>query len=547
MTRPHFSGKRGVSGLVFLCQLIVFGCAGSDRWYDTEDLYTTSQGAAAEEWHLQEEPPQPELDNPPPLPLADDTILRLSLEQAVLYSLRRNRELQVQRYTPLIQGTFEQIERGTFDPEIFGQLQHSEETASETSRSTEERFSIEAEEWQAEMGVRQFLPTGTEVEAAAAHSRSTSNRTPKQQEVRLGLSVTQALARGLGPAVNLIDVRQAELSTRASFYELRGYIEAMVAEVETAYWRYVLAAEGIDIFQRSLEIARQQLSEVENRIEVGVIPKNQAAAAKAEVARRQQALIDAGSTYSERRLQLLRLLNAGGAEHLALQLQATSEPRMPTTELDDVRSHLELAVRSRPDLNEALLRLRQDRLELVRTRNGLLPKLDLFIDLGKTGYAESFATAVHNIDQDNYDLVAGIRLSSSLGNRAAKAEHRAAGLSKLQAEAALENLKQLIRIDVLLAVNEIERTRKQIEASAVTRTLQEQTLKAEQERFSVGDITSLLVAQAQRDLLVSQLTEIEAIVDYRLGQVNLFLAEGSLLERRGIRLDNAAVLLPASP
>ena len=50
---------------------------------------------------------------------------------------------------------------------------------------------------------------------------------------------------------------------------------------------------------------------------------------------------------------------------------------------------------------------------------------------------------------------------------------------------------------------------------------------------------SLLVAQAQRDLLLSELAEIEAVVDYRIALINLFLAEGSLLERRGIRLPDA--------
>jgi outer membrane protein len=32
----------------------------------------------------------------------------------------------------------------------------------------------------------------------------------------------------------------------------------------------------------------------------------------------------------------------------------------------------------------------QQRLETVVTRNGLLPRLDFFITLGKTGYADSF-------------------------------------------------------------------------------------------------------------------------------------------------------------
>ena len=97
-------------------------------------------------------------------------------------------------------------------------------------------------------------------------------------------------------------------------------------------------------------------------------------------------------------------------------------------------------------------------------------------------------------------------------------------------------------MDVRLALNQAERNRQQIEAGAVTVALQEQTLEAEQERFSVGASTSLLVAQAQRDLLFSQLNQIEAIVNYRIALVGLYLAEGALLERRGIQLEGTGPL-----
>jgi outer membrane protein TolC len=468
--------------------------------------------------------------------MAEDGILPLSLEQAVLISLQANRELQVERYGPLIAGTFEEIERGIYDPELFSALDYSEESASETSRSTGERFSVEGENLSGELGIRQRLTTGTDLEAALGFARSTSDRTPKQQEVRIGLSVTQSLLQGLGPAVNLLDIRQAELSSRASLYELRGFVEAMVAEIETAYWRYVLAGEGIKIYEHSLAIARRQLNEVENRIEVGMLPRNAAAAARAEAARREQDLIEGRSSREERRLRLLRLLNFADSDRADLGVEPTSQPRTELTPLSDHEERLVLAEQMRPDLNEA--RLRRDRysLEVVRTRNGLLPKLDLFIDLGKTGYAESFGDAADNLDGDNYDLAAGIRFSAYLGNRQAKARKLAARATREQAEAALENLRSLVRLDVRLALNETERTRRQIEASAITRQFQEQTLEAEQDRFSIGAGTSLLVAQAQRDLLLSQLAEIEAVVDYRIALVNLFLAEGSLLERRGIKM-----------
>jgi outer membrane protein TolC len=110
--------------------------------------------------------------------------------------------------------------------------------------------------------------------------------------------------------------------------------------------------------------------------------------------------------------------------------------------------------------------------------------------------------------------------------------------TRQQAEQALENLKQTIHLDVRLAVNETERARQQINASRVTRRSEEQTVHAEIERFKVGSGTALLVAQAQRDLLISQIAEVRAVIQYRIALIRLFLAEGSLLSRRGIVLND---------
>lgn len=521
--------------LIFCCFLS--GCSKPDSWYDIEDIYrdnkTLKENIPVEKGLL----PKPYYQETSPLPEAKDGRISLSLEQAVFFALNRNHELQVERYTPLIAGTFEQIERGVFDAEFFSEIQHIEETASETSRSTEEIFSVKGDEVGMVAGLRQLFPVGTVVETSIEYGRSTSNRTPEQQDVRLGLSVTQSLLKGFGAAVNLVAVRQSQLEKQASLYEFRGFLEALLAEVEVAYWRYVLASKGITIFEQSLEIAQKQLGEVETQIEVGMIPRNSAAAAKAEVARREQALLESRSRQIERRLRLLRLLNVTDNKHFQLLIDPVSQPGMDTVPLTDLEERLKLALHLRPDLNEARLRQKRQSLEVVRTRNGLLPQLELFIDLGKTGYAESFSSAWTNIHEDNYNLLTGVEFSTYLGNRTAEGRHLAARALRDQANAAIENLENIIQLDIRLAANETERYRQQIQASAVTRELEEQTLKAEQERFSVGDTTSLLVNQAQRDLLVSQLAEIEAIVEYRIALVNLYLAEGSLLERRGIQLD----------
>ncbi|MBG0779997.1 MAG: hypothetical protein H0S81_08735 [Desulfotignum balticum] len=47
----------------------------------------------------------------------------------------------------------------------------------------------------------------------------------------------------------------------------------------------------------------------------------------------------------------------------------------------------------RPDLAEARLRMHQNQLETIATKNGLLPRLDFFMDLGVAAYGDGFSDA----------------------------------------------------------------------------------------------------------------------------------------------------------
>ncbi len=528
---PHFFGR----GICTLIILLLIGCSNpapprlpDDGLYpfDSRDFASHVDPPRIESY----EPAVPLKIDPP------DGVLSLSIEQAIVSALHSNRDLRVQLMNPIIDGALARIERGEFDPELFAEYTYSEEESIETSRSTGAQFGVIADDSESALGLRQQLPTGTSLELAVSQAGSESNRTPEQQTARAGISLTQSLLRGFGPAVNLVRVRQAEFDALASRQELKGFVENLLAETEIAYWNYILATEEIRIFQESLEIARKQLEEVQLRIEVGILPEIDQAAARAEEALRVQNLIDAHSQIEDRRLRLLRLVSPGGENHFDRLIAATSPFRLSPSALQDLEERLQLAQQSRPDLQEALLRLEQNRLETIATRNGLLPKLDVFINYGTTGYADSFSESFRQLNQETYDLSAGIRFSHFLGNRANRARNLAAFAARQQAAEAVANLKQLIHLDVRLTFNEVERARKQIDASSVTRQYQEQTLNAEKERFNVGSSTALQVAQAQRDYLRAQIAEVEAIVSYRTALVRLYLAEGSLLDRRGISI-----------
>jgi outer membrane protein TolC len=318
----------------------------------------------------------------------------------------------------------------------------------------------------------------------------------------------------------------------------------VISDVEKTYWDYALAQERIKIFIESLNVAKKHLRETEERIRIGVLPEIELAAAQAEVALRREDLINARSEMEKIRLQLLRLLNPSGADFWDKDIAILDQPAAPEIKLDEVELHVEVGLRMRSDVNQARLQLEIGDLEIVKTKNGLLPRMDFFINLGKSAYSDSFGESIKNLDGKNYDIRAGINLEYPFFNRDVNARHQRAVLNRNQADEAVRNLTQLVQMDVRSAYIEINRAEEQVQATAATRKLQEEKLRAETEKFRVGKSTSFLVAQAQRDLTASQISEIQSIVSYLKALIELYRLEGSLLERRGIELSGPESIRP---
>jgi outer membrane protein len=476
--------------------------------------------AGGHEWDLED------ADDP-------DGPLEMSRERAVFTALRNNRSLSVQQLTPVIVGTFEELERAVYDPRVYAEGAYARARGEQITPAIAQPFELQTEGHSVEAGIAQRLTTGTEISGSLSHGRQTTDLTPGRHTVRAGLTLTQALLQGGSREANLAQVRQARIDRDISIYELRGFVEAMVAQVESVYWQFVLAEQQIRIFQQSLDLARRQQEETEQRFEAGVMPRTELPAVRAEVARREQGLIDARSSRDQLRVELLRLMNPETAQQWDREINAEA-PRVPEVPLDEVADLIQLALSWRPELHEARLRLDRGQLEVVRTRNGLLPRLDLFVTLGKSGFAGSFGDAVEDLDGRGYDFTAGLRLDYPIGNRGPRAAHRAALTGRHQAALSIENLAQLVEADVRRAYLEVLRTREQISATAVTRELQEEVLRAENERLGAGVSTALLVAQAQRDLLAAQIDEVQALVQHQQSLIDLYRLSGSLLLRRGI-------------
>ncbi|MHC4737489.1 MAG: TolC family protein [Planctomycetota bacterium] len=520
---------------LLLVMLLLTSCTSMEPRFD-EQLTTDSTGTLdnREEYKISNLAPE-NTNVTTSSTTGDEGPLKVSVHEAILMAMHNNQGLVVERMNPPIIRTFEEEERAIFDPVFGSRISSARSVAERLSRAGSDTESSTVDRILGSVFLDTLFPTGTSLSLQGSTSIVDSSLySDTFAGTRLGLTVTQALLQGADVRANTANIYQANVDTAISEYELRGFAELLLEEVESGYWDYALAQRQIEIYTESLNLAQKQIAEIRERIKIGKLAETELAAAQAEVALRRENLINARSDLAKERLLLLQLLNPHGKNMWDRQIILENQPSEPTGEFDDVEQHVKVALKKRADLNQARLEVQKGNLEVIKTKNGLLPKLDFFFTFGKTGYSNSFSRSVSNIDGDSYDIIGGLLFNYPPLNRSANARHNRAVITKQQSIEAVNNLAQIVQVDVRSAYIEVTRTKEQIAATTATRKFQEEKLRAEIEKFRVGKSTSLLAAQAQTDLVASQIAEIEAVVNYLKSLVNLHRMEGSLLERRGI-------------
>lgn len=556
-------------GIALLC---VAGCASLEVAPAKDIPEVRVVPPAAQEEHAS----PPPLQTPPvskeevKAPPAAQEPLTLTVEAAIAMALENNQSLKAEKVDSAMTRTYVAEQKAVFDPTLAGAFtrtrQHIERDLSVVRTltvqplaggaepitvgrvTTDEDTSTTTDTVSGSVGITEYLPTGTTLSLSVTPSSTHVDYDASRWSLRgtdtdadgttAQLSVTQKLLKGAGLGVNLASVRQAKLAVLSSDYQLRSFVESLVAQVESVYWDYCLARRRIKILEDSLAVAEAQAAEIEERIRVGTVAESERAAAEAEVAQRKSSLIDGHSSLDQLRLALLQLLNPSEGALRNQEINLVSEPIMPDIPLDEVEYSLELARRMRPELNQARLLIEQDKLEVLKTKNGLLPQLDVFAtllkDVNRTEYSELIQTSTRDLEDDSHRIDVGLEFSYPLGNRAARARLQRAHLSRERDMESLANLLQTVEQDVRGAYVELSRAKEQVAATAATLRLQEVVAQTETEKFRVGKSTSLLVAQAQRDLLSAQIGEAQAVKNFLQAIVDLYRLDGTLLLRRGI-------------
>jgi len=498
----------------------------------------------------------------PPMPspeeLLDRPMQSLGLRDAILRALESNTQLAVDRRSPAIAETSIMTAKGPFDVIAAGSVNYSrartqtvvdpslllpEEPVDPLLPQMEQPFDATSRRLEGEVSLTKEWATGTVTSISGSGVRTSPSGGEREYSAAWTLSVRQSLLRGLHPAANLAGIRQAENNYQSSLYQLRAQTITTVANVETTYWNLALAFELLAVQKFSLRLAETQLERTQAFVDVGRVSPLELTNAQAEVASRRQDFINARNNLETTAIDMLLLiepeLGDAGEYVLPRPSDQAELPVLPATDAESLR----LGLANRPDLFQAHLELDNGELDVIRTKDGLLPRLDLVGTYGATGRGWEFHDARERAEErdfDNYSI--GGEFEMPIPNRAARGQYRAAKFGREQLELSLVNLRQQIKGNVLKARIDLANQIDAVEAARATVTLQEERLRNEDAKWRNGLSTLIDVFLVQRDLVRTRNELLQSIANALISETNLYVQEGTLLEVRGIAAEGGAEL-----
>jgi outer membrane protein TolC len=448
----------------------------------------------------------------------------LSLEDALQRAIRDNPLVRIERINTDIAKSIQNEARAAYDPRLRAAYTISDRETRPFSESHELSVSLIND-----------LPTGTRIEAGVGASPRAVSQLRQDANIfqnSAGVTVTQALLQGFGRSANLVPLRKAGIDIDIRLEELAAYTQRLLADIERAYWDLRFSGEQMNIFKYSLELAQRLLFESEERLRLGGIAPIELVAIRAEVASRERQFFDAQVSYDQKALYLMYLMNA--SELWGKELVLTDSASSLGTS-DDVADHIEAAKMFRADYLIAFKQAEKGELDLVQTKNGMMPRLDAFVSLQGVTPAETFPGALIPGDGMSGVISAGLTLQYPFRNRSAAERHRRTGFSVEQQKLSIENFVRLMEYEIRSAHMEVQRAIRQVETAATVSALQLQKLEAEQEKMNAGRSTGYAVLQVQRDVVSAHLDEAQAKTAYTNALISLYTRDGTLLQRRGVK------------
>jgi len=460
------------------------------------------------------------------------------------------------------------------DPALTGTIQYDALNQQQTTTFLTGTNTLKQNTGTYNFGYQQGFITGTLFNFTFNNSRSTTNSVRSNYSPQVNAyfqaKATQHLLQGFGPWLNTRFQLQAKNDRRITDSAFRQQLLYTVTQVENIYWGLVSAYEDEQAKERALAQSTQLTSDNRKQLEIGTLAPLDVVNSDSAVAADKQLLV-ASQTNLEYQQLLMKQAIARNLNDPALSgapviptdrvgLDRLPEEDTPTEEL--VRQ----AYTNNPQIEQAVLNMKNNEITIKAFKNGLLPTVDAYAYYGgaalggaqnpalscsnstisipcppgtvaTTGYGDALQNSFNNTYPDKG---VGVSINIPLRNRIAQADQARSQMEYRQSQMRLQQLYTQIRMQVINGQYALTNDRAQVQAARASRDFASQSLDAEQKKYRLGASTTALVLQQQRNLAVADNSLISATAAYAKDRVALGQLLSNLLDKYGIKIEEAA-------
>lgn len=475
-----------------------------------------------------------------------DGKLRMTLEDAVRLALLNDTDTRLNQ----LQAEFSKFTLlrayQPFDPVLtssFGPSRSNSQTVSELDGASV----LSNLTHRGSVTYNQAFQTGTSFSVGFNANRSATNSefaTVNPSIVSsLNFSLSQPLLRRRGLLANRAPIVIAQRNVKQSQAALQGQMNESVSRTINRYWDLVQSKLGLEVLQKSLELAEATYDQNKRALKLGALPQLDIYRSESQVAQRKLSVIQAQYRLKAIEDDFRRLIGADLDEtYRVLPLELTERADAATLTPVDPTQALEKALKSRPELESLRQQAANDDLSIRVANQNLKPDLNL------TGFYSTSGTNVL-VDADNNRLTghfgdawdqvtsfkypsygATLELRLPLRNRAAEAELGSAQVSKRRTLYQIRQRQQAISLEVRNALNDLEGSRMSITAAETALDLAKKNLAAEQRKYELGAQTIFFVLDAQTQMAQAEQSLVEAQISYQRALTSVRRSTGELLD-----------------
>ncbi|MCA1624061.1 MAG: TolC family protein, partial [Acidobacteria bacterium] len=522
----------------------------------------------------------------------------LSLNEAIRKALENSNDIEVARDDVRFQETQLRSLIGAYDPVLGIQPIFSRSSSTGSTASNDFRLNTGFDKLLERGGGRINSFFNTSQTGRNSQNNQTFNQTAGLGTTssttyfsNLGVNYTQPLFRNFRIDSTRRQIKIQRKRLQQSDADFRRQTIEIISQVQRSYWDLVFALRDQQNRLANLNLARENLRQIEARISAGSAAPLARAEVSTELANRESDVLLATQQVSitENTLKTL-LLREPNAPEWSQSFVPVDKPVF-SDEPVNLEDAVKDAIDNRPELSRLRLQSEINKIDIDFFKNQTKPRIDLVSSVSLNGISlgnqntDSSAIpqfsgnneilrqnlnallnqaglsqipnpqvpvqglpdyfnggtfrSIQNLfrsDAPNYSI--GITFEIPLGNRTAKANLAGAKIQQQQTDAQMRSQEQTVITEVRNAVQAVETSRQRVLTARRARENAEIQLEGERKLFEVGRSTTFLLFQRENSLTNSRNAEIRAETDYNKALSDLQRAASTTFRLNNVEVDS---------